>query len=57
MGGGCYVPIGAYAYIKNNELVLEAEVFDNNGNRTRKSLIGNKEDAEKIGIKLAKEFK
>jgi hydroxymethylbilane synthase len=53
--GGCQVPIGAYAQIKTNGLYLDGLVGSIDGTITfRKEIKGNKKEAEKIGLRLAK---
>lgn len=55
--GGCQVPIGAYAEVKQNELYLEAMVGAIDGTITfRKSLRGSKNNPEKLGERLAKDL-
>ncbi|KAF0152430.1 MAG: hydroxymethylbilane synthase [Ignavibacteria bacterium] len=55
--GGCQVPIGAFAELKNNGLYLEAMVGSVDGSITfRKKLRGTKSNPEKLGEKLAKDL-
>lgn len=55
--GGCQVPIGAYAHIKNDQLFLEAMVGSVDGSVTfRKVLQGSKSNPEKLGERLAKDL-
>ena len=50
LGGGCQVPIGAFAEMKDGKLHLESIVADPDGSKLlRDSRDGNIEDAEKIG--------
>src|SRR5258706_13468519 len=50
LGGGCQVPIGAFAEIRNGRLHLEAIVADPNGSKVlRESRDGNLSDPEKLG--------
>jgi hydroxymethylbilane synthase len=52
--GGCQVPIGAFAEIKQNGLHLDALVGSLDGSITyRKKIRGSKSDPEKLGKKLA----
>ncbi|MCH8325240.1 MAG: hydroxymethylbilane synthase, partial [Bacteroidetes bacterium] len=57
LGGGCQVPVGAYAVIKSNGLYLSGIVASLDGRTTySKSVRGKKSDAEKIGKSLAKDI-
>ncbi len=50
LGGGCQVPIGAFAEIHNGKLHLEAVVADPDGSKLlRESRDGNLNDPEKLG--------
>jgi hydroxymethylbilane synthase len=50
LGGGCQVPIGAFAEIKNGKLHLEAIVADPDGSKLlRESCDGNLNHPEKLG--------
>jgi hydroxymethylbilane synthase len=50
LGGGCQVPIGAFAEIRNGKLHLEAIVADPDGSRVlRESRDGDPNDPEKLG--------
>jgi hydroxymethylbilane synthase len=50
LGGGCQVPIGALAEIRDGELHLEGIVADPNGSKVlRESRDGNLSDPEKLG--------
>lgn len=52
--GGCQVPIGAYAQVKSERLILEAVVGSVDGSITfRKKIEGGIRYPERIGIKLA----
>ena len=52
--GGCQVPIGAFAVVKQNELVIDAIVGSLDGSITyRKKIRGSKNNPEKLGKKLA----
>ncbi len=53
--GGCQVPIGAYGRIENNLLYLDALVGSLDGkNIVRGKIHGNPDQAEELGIQLAK---
>lgn len=57
LGGGCQVPIGAYAEIKSNGLYLSGFVGSPNGKTTfTKTLRGKKSDAKLIGKTLANDI-
>jgi len=57
LGGGCQVPVGAYAEVKSNGFYLDAMVGSLDGTLTfRKKVKGKKADAEKLGKNLAKEL-
>jgi len=50
LGGGCQVPIGAFAEIRNGELHLESIVADPDGSKLlRDSRDGKIDDAEELG--------
>ncbi len=50
LGGGCQVPIGAFAEMKNGKLHLEAIVADPDGSKLlRESRDGNLNDSENLG--------
>jgi hydroxymethylbilane synthase len=50
LGGGCQVPIGAFAEIRNGKLHLEAIVADPDGSKLlRESRDGSLDDPEKLG--------
>jgi hydroxymethylbilane synthase len=58
LGGGCAVPIAAFAYFKKNrishKLAVEALVADVEGRRLiRRQISGQAQEAEKLGAKLA----
>ncbi len=55
--GGCQVPIGAFAQVKQNGLYLDAIVGSIDGSITfRKKIRGAKSNPEKLGEKLAKDL-
>ncbi len=57
LGGGCQVPIGAYAEIKSNGLYLSGFVGSSDGKTTfTKTIRGKKSDAKLIGKTLAKDI-
>ncbi|MDO8690252.1 MAG: hydroxymethylbilane synthase, partial [Dehalococcoidia bacterium] len=52
--GGCQIPIGAYAQVREGRLVLEGMVASINGDRLIRSQIdGTPEQAERLGQELA----
>jgi hydroxymethylbilane synthase len=54
LGGGCQMPIGAYAVASNNQLSLATIVISTDGERVvRAEGTGNIEDAEMIGSRTA----
>lgn len=58
LGGNCQVPIGAYAHIHHDKLILKGLVSNQNGTRivhTRRE--GDPSDAEELGIRVAEELK
>jgi len=58
LGGGCQVPIGAYAELKSNGMYLSGYVGSIDGTITfRKKIRGSKKNAEKLGKQLAKDIK
>ena len=58
LGGGCQVPIGAFAELKSNGLYLSGYVGSIDGTITfRKKMRGSKKNAEKLGKQLAKDIK
>jgi hydroxymethylbilane synthase len=55
--GGCQVPIGAFAEIKQNGLYIDAMVGSLDGSLTyRKKIRGSKYNPEKLGRELAKDL-
>jgi hydroxymethylbilane synthase len=53
--GGCQVPLGAFCRSENGQLYLEGMVAELDGSRVlRDQMTGKEEDAEKIGITLAR---
>jgi hydroxymethylbilane synthase len=55
--GGCQVPIGAFAEVKKNGLILDAVVGSLDGSITyRKKVRGSKNDPVKLGKSLAKDL-
>lgn len=55
--GGCQVPIGAFAEVKQNGLFIDALVGSLDGSITyRKKIRGSKSNPEKIGRELAKDL-
>jgi hydroxymethylbilane synthase len=54
-GGGCHLPIGALCRLENNKLLLTGLIGDEEGKTLIKRKIqGKPEDAEKLGIMLAR---
>jgi hydroxymethylbilane synthase len=57
LDGGCQVPIGAFAEVKQNDLYMDAMVGSLDGSITfRKRMRGSKSDPEKLGRALAKDL-
>ncbi len=57
LGGGCQVPIGAYAYVRDGELSLRAVVITPSGDRVvRGQRTGRASDAQKLGRDLGDEL-
>jgi hydroxymethylbilane synthase len=55
--GGCQVPIGAFAQLKSNGIYLDAMIGSIDGVLSfRKNMRGSKNDPEKLGRLLAKDF-
>ena len=55
--GGCQIPIAAHAVIKNDTLKLNGLVASLDGKRViKETLSGNKDNAEEIGLELAKKL-
>ena len=55
--GGCQIPIAAHAVIKNDILKLNGLVASLDGKRViKETLSGNKDNAEEIGLELAKKL-
>ncbi len=55
--GGCQVPIGAYAVLSDNEIVMEGLVADEEGNELiRRKLKGTADSPETLGTELADEI-
>jgi hydroxymethylbilane synthase len=54
LGGGCQMPIGAYAMVSNSELSIVAVVVSTDGRRSvRADASGPVSDAEAIGARAA----
>jgi hydroxymethylbilane synthase len=52
--GGCQLPLGAWAHMENNELMLDACVLSPDGTQhLRRGLAGSPSDAEALGKQLA----
>lgn len=57
LGGGCKVPVAAYAEIHHGELTLRGLVADQTGMRIlRSSLKGDPQNADSIGTRVAEEL-
>lgn len=55
--GGCQVPIGAYAFLKDDKIYLEGMAGDLNGSvNLRDSISGEKENAARLGWRLAQDL-
>jgi len=55
--GGCQVPLGAYAFFQNGDLVITGFISDLEGERFYKhSVKGASLEAEKLGVNLAQEL-
>jgi len=55
--GGCQVPIGSFALLEGDEVFLRGLVGSVDGKQIiRKEIRGNKEDAEQLGLTLAKQL-
>ncbi|WP_372364544.1 hydroxymethylbilane synthase [Candidatus Uabimicrobium sp. HlEnr_7] len=55
--GGCSVPLGAWALVKGNDLILRGFVGSRKGDATiNENITGNKENACELGKKLAQQF-
>ena len=55
--GGCQVPIGSFALLEGDQLFLRGLVGSVNGKKIiRKEIRGHKDDAEQMGLTLAKEL-
>ncbi|MCQ3932577.1 MAG: hydroxymethylbilane synthase [Chloroflexi bacterium] len=59
LGGGCSVPVAAYAQIQENKLVLRGRVSASNGNQqiyvASTAIVNNEQAAYALGITLAEE--
>lgn len=57
LGGGCQVPIGVYARLENNMVIIKAGVFSLDGKTAIKDeIIGDRKDADVIGKRLAQKL-
>ena len=55
--GGCSTPIGAYAIIKNNEIIFKGNILSpNGGKKVEVEIRGNMEDYKNIGIVAAQDI-
>jgi len=55
--GGCSSPIAAYGVIEKDKIILTGFNVDENNNTYRKTMIGNREQGEKLGFDLAREMR
>ncbi|MDO8489107.1 MAG: hydroxymethylbilane synthase [Candidatus Omnitrophota bacterium] len=54
LGGGCHAPIGVYAQIEENKIIIHAGVFSLDGRVVIKDNIsGNKKEGKSLGLALA----
>lgn len=53
IGGGCNVPVGAYAVIEGDILTLRGLYVDGDGNILRGVVHGNRNEAQDLGMRLA----
>lgn len=57
LGGGCQLPIAAYAVVRQKRIRLDGLVAEPQGNRViRDRIVGGLEEAEEIGARLAAEL-
>jgi len=57
LGGGCSLPVGAFAVVHESQLTLTAEISSPDGTRClKKKVIGSPNDPEGLGRRLALEF-
>tara|TARA_Y100000590_G_scaffold102029_1_gene115892 strand:+ start:3785 stop:4699 length:915 start_codon:yes stop_codon:yes gene_type:complete len=57
LGGGCSVPVAAYAEIRANDLKISGLICNENGDqRFSEEIIGSLTDPQALGIKLAKDL-
>jgi hydroxymethylbilane synthase len=58
LGGDCETAVGVHAVLKNNDIILEAELFSLDGSqRFYKKTTMNKKDFNKIGLEIGKQLK
>lgn len=54
LGGGCQMPLGAYAQVAGNQMVLQALVVSHDGRQSvREQVIGSTAEAQAIGERVA----
>lgn len=53
IGGGCNIPVGAYAVIEGDILTLRGLYVDGDGNILRGVVHGNRNEAQELGMRLA----
>jgi hydroxymethylbilane synthase len=57
LGGGCRMPIGAYARVQNNVLTIDGLIYTEDGSQVAKGIrSGDPEKAVEIGSRLAEEL-
>ncbi len=57
LGGGCLLPIAAYAVVREKRIRLNGLVTDRQGTRVvRDRMVGSLDEAEQIGIRLAEQL-
>ena len=58
LNGGCSSPVAAFGTVEGEKLFLQGLYYnEETGNWFRDSILGNREDAEKLGITLAEKMK
>jgi len=54
LGGGCHAPIGVYAQLEDDKIIINAGVFSLNGGvAVKDSISGDKKDVNNLGLTLA----
>ncbi|MDZ4839005.1 MAG: hydroxymethylbilane synthase [Bacteroidota bacterium] len=58
VGGGCKMPMAAFAQVENNEMTIEGIYFNEDGSKnSRNSIVGHYKDAQSLGLELANMLK